>query len=86
MDSLLSPEERLGNLGARDQVSLSWIDASMRSVCLFFFIAALSWLLIGTAFALIASFSLHSPDLFPNWEWLTFGRIRSAHLNSVALS
>lgn len=85
MDTLLSPEERLGNLGARDQVSLSWIDASMRSVCLFFFVAALLWLLLGTAFALVASFSLHSPDLFPNWEWLTFGRIRSAHLNSVAL-
>ncbi|HCR37261.1 MAG TPA: hypothetical protein DIU37_03835 [Opitutae bacterium] len=69
---------------ARPKVQLSRIDASMRTPCTFFVIAAICWLLAGTVFALLASMTLHSPSWFPNWEWLTFGRIRSAHLNSVA--
>lgn len=77
-------QEVLGCLPPKDQVALSQIDSSLRGVCLFFFTAALIWLLIGTTFALLASFSLHSPHLLPNWEWLTFGRVRSAHLNAVA--
>ncbi len=79
-----SSDDVLGPLAIRDQLSLTRIDASLRFVCLFFFTAALVWLLIGTVFALLTSFSLHSPSLLPCWEWLTFGRIRSAHLNAVA--
>lgn len=63
---------------------LAAIDHSIKVPALFFTCSAVMWLLIGTAFALIASFSLHSPKLLPDWEWLTFGRVRSAHLNSVA--
>lgn len=60
------------------------IDASMRFPVVFFLSCALLWLIIGTVFALLSSFTLHSPSLLPNWEWLTFGRIRSAHLNAVS--
>lgn len=60
------------------------IDQAMRLPGLFFVTSAIVWLIIGTTFALLTSFTLHSPELFPNWEWLTFGRIRSAHLNAVA--
>lgn len=73
-----------GALSPKDQLSLSLIDVSMRTACIFFFTAALIWLLLGTTFALVASISLHSPELFPAQEWLTFGRVRSAHLNAVA--
>lgn len=60
------------------------IDSSMRFPVIFFITSALIWLQIGTILALLASFTLHSPNLLPNWEWLTFGRIRSAHLNVMA--
>lgn len=69
--------------GDRPKVQLTQIDESMRSPCVFFIMAALSWLIVGTVLALLASFTLHAPDYFPNWEWLTFGRVRSAHLNAV---
>ena len=68
-----------------EQLQLSRIDESMRVPSVFFGICAVFWLMLGTVFALLASFTLHSPDLFPNWEWLTFGRVRSAHLNAVGL-
>lgn len=57
------------------------IDASMRFPVVFFISIGLIWLQIGTVFAILSSLTLHSPDLLPHWEWLTFGRIRSAHLN-----
>ena len=34
--------------------------------------------------ALISSIKMHHPEwLFPNWSFLTFGRVRPAHLNAV---
>ena len=48
-----------------------------------FFGGALLWLMIGTVFALIASWKLHSPDFLADIPWLTFGRVRPAHLNAV---
>ncbi|PWU07130.1 MAG: hypothetical protein C5B43_00780 [Verrucomicrobia bacterium] len=66
------------------KLKLGEIDASMRIPVIFFISTALIWLGLGTLFALIASISLHDPEFFPNWEWLTFGRARSAHLNIVA--
>lgn len=61
------------------------IDDSMRVPAVFFIFCALLWLMVGTVLALIASISLHAPDFFPNWEWLTFGRVRAAHLNAMGL-
>lgn len=50
----------------------------------FMFIAfACFWLLIGSAAGLIASIKLHAPDWLVNDAWLTFGRIRTEHLNAV---
>lgn len=72
------------SIASHPRIKFAEIDASMRFPVVFFLSCALIWLLIGTAFALLTSFTLHSPSLFPNWEWFTFGRIRSAHLNSVA--
>ncbi len=84
MQDTANTEEVLSSVSTKEQLSLGRIDSAIRSICLFFFAASLVWLLLGTTFALIASFSLHSPRLFPNWEWLTFGRMRAAHLNAVA--
>lgn len=50
----------------------------------FMFIAfACFWLLVGSAAGLISSFKLHEPDWLVNDAWLTFGRMRTIHLNAV---
>jgi len=46
--------------------------------------AATFWLLIGTGYGLLASIKLHWPD-FLVLEWLSFGRIRPIHTNTVLL-
>ena len=60
------------------------IDASCRLPVIVWFCCGVFWLLIGSTLALIASIKLHSPEwLFPDVNWLTFGRVRAAHLSSV---
>ncbi len=49
-------------------------------VCL---LTAMCWLIVGSAAAIIASIKLHEPDWLVSQAWLTFGRMRSIHLNSV---
>ena len=65
------------------RAELSAIDASTKAPALFFLISAVAWLLIGTVFALISSFKMHTPGFLAEYEWLTFGRARTAHLNTV---
>ncbi|OIO59658.1 MAG: hypothetical protein COZ46_05015 [Verrucomicrobia bacterium CG_4_10_14_3_um_filter_43_23] len=72
------------DLDPKSKLRLAEIDSSMKGPCLFFISASIIWLIIGTLFALIASISLHSPNHFPAQEWLSFGIMRSAHLNVVA--
>jgi len=58
-------------------------DASSRRAVLTLFAVAIAWLLIGSIFGEIASFKLHWPDLLVRQGWLTFGRVRTAHLHAV---
>lgn len=66
------------------RAELSEIDASIRTASIFFVVSAIGWLMIGTVFALMAAFKSHQPDFLATYEWLTFGRVRSAHLNAMA--
>ncbi|MCL7743755.1 cbb3-type cytochrome oxidase assembly protein CcoS [Guyparkeria hydrothermalis] len=50
---------------------------------LFFFVTAVTWLVVGSAFGLISSLKLHIPGLLDGSAPLTFGRMRTMHLNSV---
>jgi cytochrome c oxidase cbb3-type subunit 1 len=59
------------------------IDASARVPVLLFFGTALFWLLAGTLLALAASMKLHMPGFLTGHDWLTFGRVRPAHVNAV---
>jgi cytochrome c oxidase cbb3-type subunit I len=77
----LSPSD--AEEAAQARASLAEIDASCRGTLMLFFGASLVWLLIGTVFALISSWKLHSPELLADISWLTFGRTRPAHLNAV---
>ncbi len=64
----------------------SRIDASCKGPVLVWFCFGVFWLLVGSVLAFLASYKLHSPEsMFPDVRWLTFGRVRSAHLSSVAL-
>jgi cytochrome c oxidase cbb3-type subunit 1 len=59
------------------------VDRSCRGPVLFFFTTGLLWLLLGTLFGFLASFKMHSPELLADYPWLTWGRVRMAHLNAV---
>src|SRR5437762_6148520 len=64
-----------------EQVERALIDASTRVPVLMFYTSAIVWLLIGTLLAGFVSFKLHSPDLLSNVAFLTWGRVRPAHIN-----
>ncbi len=61
----------------------SLIDESCKWPCLVFFTTGTAWLVIGSLFALVASIKLHTPRFMSDDAWLTFGRVRPAHLDSV---
>jgi len=59
-------------------------DASTAPLVFFFLCCAFTWLLVASAAGLTASIKLHEPDWLTQYAWLTFGRIRTIHLNAVA--
>jgi len=59
-------------------------DASTAPLVFFFLCSAFAWLLVASAAGLTASIKLHEPDWLVSQAWLTFGRIRTVHLNAVA--
>jgi cytochrome c oxidase cbb3-type subunit I len=58
-------------------------DASSRRAVLALFAVAIGWLLVGSIFGDIASIKLHTPEFLTRQGWLTFGRVRTAHLHAV---
>ncbi len=82
--SLLSPgttiEQRTQELG------INWrreVDASTRGPVIAFVLSGAFWLIIGSVLALLASFKFNHPDWLVQQGWLTFGRVRPAHLNTM---
>ncbi len=59
------------------------IDASCKVPVLLFIGSSVFWLMVGTILALLASIKLHTPTLHSNIAFLTFGRVRPAHLDMV---
>jgi cytochrome c oxidase cbb3-type subunit 1 len=66
-----------------EQVERALIDASTRVPVLMFYTSAIVWLLIGTLLAGLTAFKLHMPDLLGGWSFLTWGRLRPAHMNTM---
>ena len=62
---------------------LAEIDQSCRAPVLALFGCGLVWLLAGTVLAELASLKMHWPDFLADTDWLTFGRVRPAHLNAM---
>jgi len=59
------------------------LDRSSRFPVLLGFTLAIIWLLEGTLLGDIASFKFDFPDFLGSQEYLTFGRVRPAHLNAM---
>ena len=59
-------------------------DASTAPLVFFMFCCAMVWLVVASAAGLTSSIKLHEPDWLTQQAWLTFGRIRTVHLNGVA--
>jgi cytochrome c oxidase cbb3-type subunit 1 len=69
---------------ADELVARAQADASTAPLVFFFYSCAVVWLLVASAAGLTASIKLHEPDWLVQQAWLTFGRIRTLHLNAVA--
>ncbi|HWK72495.1 MAG TPA: cbb3-type cytochrome c oxidase subunit I [Burkholderiaceae bacterium] len=59
-------------------------DRSTAYVTFVFLACAVVWLIFASTAGLISSIKLHQPDFLTDYAWLTFGRIRTLHLNAVA--
>src|SRR5450432_2435477 len=87
MNTIAGPVEQLASNAAEvtprevEQVERALIDASTRLPVLVFYASAIAWLLIGTILAGFTSFKMHSPDIFSGVGFLTWGRVRAAHMN-----
>lgn len=60
------------------------IDRAARWPVGVFIGSSIFWLVIGSLLAIAASIKLHDPEFVADHPWLTFGRVRTAHLNAVA--
>ncbi len=60
------------------------IDHSSAGPVLLCLTLAIVWLVWGSLAGLVSSIKLHAPDWWVEQAWLTFGRVRPAHLNIVA--
>ncbi len=66
-----------------EPVLLGQIDASLRGPVVLFFWKALGWLLVGTVLGLIAAVKLVNPDFLAGSEYLTYGRVFPAAIDSL---
>lgn len=81
--NLLASLRPTGDTDLDARVRLAEVDASMRQPAMLFLVSSVLWLIAGTVFALIAAIKATNPDFLGATEWLTFGRVRSAHLNAM---
>ncbi|NNM30656.1 MAG: hypothetical protein HKO57_14135, partial [Akkermansiaceae bacterium] len=59
------------------------IDRSLRHPVMFFFTSGAMWLAVAIILGFISSAKSHSPGFLGNCEWLSFGRVYAAHLNTL---
>ncbi len=68
------------------QMSLKWkaLDQSARGPILFFLLSSVAWLVVGSLLGLLVSFKFHNPTLLDSYDFLSFGKVRTLHLNIIA--
>src|SRR5271155_3998675 len=72
-----------GRAAAGAGIAPAEIDGSCRLPLLILFISAAGWMLIGSAFALVASIKFHAPDFLAKCACLTYGRVQPAGRDSM---
>lgn len=72
---------QLQNRASAEEMAL--YDQSGRKPVLLGFLIAVIWLLLGTVLGDLSSFKFDHPDLLTGQAYLTFGRVRPAHLNAM---
>jgi len=70
-------------LSTERKAELARIDASTKGPVLFFFATSIFWLVLGTLAGILVSIKMHNPSFLSDGAWLSFGRLRPAHLNMV---
>ena len=86
MSEISSPSQPIAaNPGGRVRppVAPAQIDASCRLPLVVLFLSAAVWLVLGSAFGLIASLKFHAPGFLADCAWLTYGRVRPAGFNCL---
>jgi cytochrome c oxidase cbb3-type subunit 1 len=78
--SSLNPANEPDTLASHERAE---IDASTRGPVLLFFGTAIFWLLVGSVLGLVSAWKMTHPVLLDQMAWMTFGRLRPAHLNTV---
>src|SRR5947207_3240449 len=71
------------SVSQRPAIRVTDIDASCRLPLLVLFVSSAIWLVIGSAFALIASIKFHSPNFLADCPLFTYGRVWPACANSM---
>lgn len=84
MSAISSPSQSIatGSGNAAPPVPPAEIDASCRAPLLLLFVSAAVWLLVGSAFAMIATLKFHAPNILADHAWFTYGRVHPAHLDA----
>lgn len=77
------PEGGLSEGAVSPPATRAMVDRSCREVVALWYGSAVFWLIFGSLLALVASIKLHTPDFLADAAWLTFGRVRPAHLNTM---
>jgi cytochrome c oxidase cbb3-type subunit 1 len=84
LEATMAPEMASGAPpGAEELSERAEADRSSATLAFVFFSCAVVWLLVASFAGLVASIKLHEPDWLVAQEWLTFGRIRTIHINAV---
>ena len=77
------PESSASNTGTLEANWRRTVDRSTKWPVIAFIASGTFWLLVGSILAIIASLKFNMPDWLVQQGWLTFGRVRPAHLNTV---
>lgn len=87
LDSLqAAATEASGHEGVADATEIQarvQADTSTAFPVFMFIAFACMWLLVGSVAGLVSSIKLHEPDWMTSEAWMTFGRMRTVHLNAV---
>ena len=74
----------LGPTTAAELAAREAADRSSAQPAFALFTYAIVWLIVASLAGLVSSLKLHWPELLDQYGWLTFGRLRTLHLNAVA--